>query len=127
MDNQITIRRYLRPEYPEYNNFGGITFIFTMDYDNNTVEVQFSICSLSDNFSKDIGFMNARLSDSDIYDLDEFRKNANSDNSKGFVNTYLNSLYNKLVLSEKLSNRHRTLLKMVKYKNYLTAIEHYLK
>lgn len=58
--NEIEVIRYLRPGHSHGNNYG-VTAIFNINYDKETVEARFSVCN-GDNFDKKKGVQIARNS-----------------------------------------------------------------
>lgn len=99
--------RYLRPTSGDHSNMGGVTFVFYMDYINRTVDVRYSVCSLDDNFDKALGLEVALASDSEEFDLDDFR--ARADEFGGFTNYYVRYLG----VKPSLTKRDRILLKFI--------------
>ena len=109
----VRVIRYIRPEETtSYNpsNMGGLTFVFDMDYVTRKVEARFSICSMEDNFNKDMGINAALDSECDEYDLDCFQKYA--DHVGGFTEAYVRTIDNSMVYAP-LDKRKRTMLKTI--------------
>jgi hypothetical protein len=85
----VSVIRYVRPMFTDSKlaNLGGVTFVFTMDYNIRTVSVQFAICSPKDNFDKKAGIAHARSTPVRVFNLDKFQ--AYADQTGGFVSAYL--------------------------------------
>ncbi len=113
--------RYVRPYADNENctdvserflsNLGGATFVFDMDYDTREVVVRFSICSMEDNFSKELGLQQAYANPTARkFNLDRFQKFA--DIEGGFVAAFLAMLETDRVRGELTQSEKNLLRKM---------------
>lgn len=108
----VRVIRYVRPRLENYcfSNLGGVTFVFTLDYNLRTVEVQTAICSSKDNFNKADGLKYALESSPRKFNLDKFQ--AFADEEGGFVHAYIAVLKSEAVSEAVLPSEKVLLRKM---------------
>ena len=107
----VSVIRYLRKlEHSHHtSNLGGITFVFTMDYEKRTVDVYFSVCNSKENFNKKDGIKIALAAGIERkLDVDKFRKLA--DIKGGFVDAYIAIVEIESVIGS-ISKREKVLLR----------------
>lgn len=110
--SKVRVIRYVRPRLENYcfSNLGGVTFVFTMDYNARTVAVQSAICSSKDNFNKADGLKYALSTSPRRFNLDKFQ--AFADDEGGFVQAYLAILKSESVSDAVLPSEKVLLRKM---------------
>ena len=91
---EIFVKRYITPndyrferdresddKYFDHPNLYGVTILYRLDYENDTVEAQYSVCN-GDNFSKEVGISRAGLNPMTyVFPLDTVEDHAGLNNA----------------------------------------------
>lgn len=112
---KVVVIRYLRHK-GENSNLGGATLKFHLNYEERTIKLICSVCSIKENFSKEKGLDACAANYGKYgfreYNLDKFRILA--DRLGGFTNAYVNILET-LSVSDQLTPPEKALLNQVYY------------
>lgn len=93
MTEKVRVIRYVRTKNGKqpwiYNNLGGATMVFDMNYTDRMVDVYLAVCHPKDNFCKKTGIEQALGNGIQrVLSLDKFQSFANQEGIEGFVKAY---------------------------------------